>query len=532
MLTAEILPGKGLGPFILGASLHDVLTRCKAQPQTYPKLDLSYSSSQPVSQPIVLGLPANGLRFRFDGPDQRLRLIEVLDFSKSQLTYKDQDLVKVGGSPTTEKPTGVTGPNFRHVYRRLFGLSFPGEYVPPTPGSGSGKGTYILSYPGIAFSFPLQHSAWSPEVDFVDLLLSSSSSPATSMAIFDGESWPQSRGILFNKPPSFPRSSTLALGGKEVGPDEIEKIVVHDQGRLELVRRSSTPFWIILNETSPQELVAELGPPDAIYRKNDRRMSIHRKQSAGSRDQSRPRGHSFAAMYDDSTDTDRSSTTAATEDSDVEDDFYDHEGAASPECFYNYFHHGFDVFISFPATRSPPWGGSAPDEPAPITNRLTTSKLIIHGNIPGSYPFNRHRRSRWVLDFGSNSEASMEGSLESSEQNENGNAPNVTLDSETPFPGISSHLKAVWKDFYGSKDEEMSSQRGMVLNRGWGNSPGSSCELLGGWEDGEAGPSGEVEPTGTAEQGQGGLGNTELFGFPGMIFEVLKNNAVSSLTLY
>ena len=71
----------------------------------------------------------------------------------------------------------------------------------------------------------------------------------------------------------------------------------------------------------------------------------------------------------------------------------------------------------------------------------------------------------------------------------------------------------------------------MVLNRGWGDSPGSSCELLGGWEESAEG----VREDGNRNAGAGGaagLGNTELFGFPGLVFEVLKNDAVSCLTVF
>jgi isoleucyl-tRNA synthetase len=97
------------------------------------------------------------------------------------------------------------------------------------------------------------------------------------------------------------------------------------------------------------------------------------------------------------------------------------------------------------------------------------------------------------------------------------------------FDVISGRLKKVWKDTYAGKEEEKQLQRGMVLNRGWGDSPGSSCELLGGWEESVGGRRKTGDGVMGAEHGQG---NTELFGFPGMIFEVLKNGTVSCLTVY
>lgn len=75
----------------------------------------------------------------------------------------------------------------------------------------------------------------------------------------------------------------------------------------------------------------------------------------------------------------------------------------------------------------------------------------------------------------------------------------------------------------------------MVLNRGWGDSPGSSCELLGGWEDSLGGKRNDDGHGGNGGGGldeENGLGNTTLFGFPGLIFEVLKNGAVSGLTVF
>lgn len=261
----------------LGASLHNVLTRVKSHPQIYPALDLAYSSADPVRQPVILQLPLNGLRLRFDGPDQRLRLIEVLDFSRTSLVYKAQDVLK--SAKPTEQPGSQQGPTFRHVYNRLFGPSYPGEYVPPT--DNSPYGTYVLSYPGIAFSFPLQHSAWSDQCDFVALLSSSAALPATSMAIFQGPSWPEIRAKLFTQQPQYPRSSALVGKNRETLADEIEEFRIFGAGKLEVVRRSNPPLSIKLAETTPQDLIADFGPPDAVYRKNDRRISIHRAAGRG-----------------------------------------------------------------------------------------------------------------------------------------------------------------------------------------------------------------------------------------------------------
>lgn len=451
---------------------------------------------------MVLQLPSNGLRLRFDGPDQRLRLIEVLDFSKVDLVYKSQDVLK--GAKAAEESSAPQGPSFRHVYNRLFGPSYPGEYVPPT--DQSPYGTYVLSYPGIAFSFPLQHSAWSEQCDFVALLSSSAALPATSMAIFQGSSWPEVRTKLFTQQPQYPRSSAVVGKTRDSFADEVEEFHILGAGKLEVARRTSPPLHISLGETTPQDLIAEFGPPDAIYRKHDRRISIHRAAGAGDPLHLSPspgRGMDMA-------DTDHSSNNSVADDSDEE---ISPGSAGDPaslpsECFFNYFHHGFDAFISYPTTSGPAFPASGMPDPAPqpSSSQLTVTKIILHGNVPGSYPFNRHRRSRWTIHLARSGDG---------------------LTSESPYDEISTKLRNVWKNTYSDSSEERALQRPMVLNRGWGDSPESSVEFLGGWEETTA----KGHRSGP-DSHDGGLGNTELFGFPGLLFEVLKNGAVSCLTVY
>ncbi|RAL04275.1 isoleucine--tRNA ligase ISM1 [Aspergillus ibericus CBS 121593] len=499
---AQIFPGKGLG-FIsmltLGASLHNVLSRVKAHPQIYPAIDIAYSSSEPLHKPVTLQLPSSGLRLRFDGPDQRLRLIEVLDFSKITLVYKNQEVLK--GAKPQEQSVTQQGPNFRHVYNRLFGPSYPGEYIPPDSPQ-SPYGTYVLSYPGVAFSFPLQNSAWSDQCDFVALLSSSAALPATSMAIFQGPSWPESRNKLFTQQPQFPRSPALASKSRESIADEIEEFLIFGAGKIEVVRRSTPSAQITLSETTPQDLVAEFGPPDAIYRKHDRRIAIHRAAGRSGGEDPLHMGPSPGRGID-VTDIDQSSTNSVTDDSD--DELFQ-PNALDPsslptECFFNYFHHGFDAFISYPTTPGPAFPGSDQKDPTPPSpsSQLVVTKIILHGNVPGSYPFNRHRRSRWKMIF---------------------SPPDDIVTSETRYEEVSERLRSVWKGSYASAAEERALQRPMVLNRGWGDSPESSVEFLGGWEE----STGKGQRAGHDAQ-DGGLGNTELFGFPGLLFEVMKNGA-------
>jgi len=382
-------------------------------------------------------------------------------------------------------------------------------------------GLYVLSYPGIAFSFPIHTSVWAQGKDYVSVLSSSTSHPAVSMAVFCGDSWPEARKTLYSRAVE-PRKFFMALPKgkemvKEIVPEDVRLIRIHGEGKLELLRPENTPpFWIKLGLTSPQELVSFLGPPDAIYRKNDQRLSIH-KAGLDSRADRRSSSNDNR-IQDDSTDTDQSSAHTATDDSEDENEDGEVAGSVSGECFYNYFYHGFDVLLSTNANPSqcPPSKKSANPEfsetviPADGSKRLVASKVILHGNVPGSYPFNRHRRCRWEIEY-------------LKPQKEKG-----VVNSETPFKELEKRLHNEWKSIYRTPEEARARQRGMVLNRDWGDSPGSSCELLGGWEDSVGGRPMDNNGVGDAN----GLGNTTLFGFPGLVFEVLKNDTVSGLTVF
>ncbi|KAK3693509.1 hypothetical protein B0T22DRAFT_436686 [Podospora appendiculata] len=520
LFSAQLHPGRALGFLVLGASLHDVLTRIKAEPHRFPKIELFYKPTDPVKQPVIVGLPANGMRLRFDGPEQRLRLIEVDDFTKNHIFLKpandkERDLVRP--PPTTPQrtsPDNTPGPTFRHIYQRFLGPTYDGEYVPDAGDVNSRTGTYVLSYPGVAFTFPMLKSDYSPSKDIISLL--SSTAVPNAMAIFSGDSWTTARETLWTE--VLPSTKTFAplAKSKDVCPDEVSLVKIYGGGKLQMFRKwTNSHFWIMLGDTTPQQLIAELGPPDAIYRKNDQRMYIHQIRTA-SNSNGRPNGNDLKRP-DDLTDTDQSSP-AASDDYDSNDEAVEDDIVAnvSGECFYNYFYLGFDILVSTPASpsRPPPSQDENSGIPSALfkswsADRLVATKVILHANVPGSYPFNRHRRCRWEIPYLS------------------GPSTDVVINSETPFVEIEESLREEWKSIYASEADARQKQRGMVLNRGWGDSPGSSCEFLGGWEE-----SGGATP-GVGKKFEGGEDSTTtLYGFPGLVFEVLKNGYVSAVTVF
>ena len=476
----------------------------------FPTTDVLYWPSDPLSNPILVDLPLNGLRLRFDGCEQKLRLIEVLDFTKTQFTYDGKDIVKAS------EPRGdgsSTGPSFRYVYDKLLGPSFPGQYVAPRDTSAAGKGTYVLSYPGIAFTFPIAKSTWNPDDNFVSILSSSSAKPASSMAIFSGTSWQEACHDLYDRPSSVSKP-VVSSRSKDHLADEVEVVHTTCDGKVRFLRRTNSPFDIVLGETTPQDLVAELGPPDTIYAKSDKRLSIH-KTSKDDAEQDRMQQHTGQlTKYEEVLDTDHSSTYTTTDDS--EDDSPSGRDPAEHsnrpiEYFYNYFHQGFDVFITNASTSIPGGRRFVPDPRSArreSSRKLVVTKVLLHGNVPGSYPFNRYRRCRWKVDPSP------------------ADSDSAQVNSETPFAKISTIFLELLKDSLGKDADIRRYRQGMPINRDW-DSPGSSCELLGGWEE-----QSDAQERQVRFKSNSGYGSTELFGFPGLIFEVLKNDTVSCLTIY
>lgn len=468
-----------------------------------------------MTTPIIVTLESDGVRLRFDGAGQKLRLIEVVNFASSIFTYNGHEIYRP--EQATQSPgSPPPGIHYRAV-AKLFGPTFPPEYIPPTSGTTT-SGACILSYPGIAFSFPITSSSKSA-TDAAELLTTSAARPASSLSIFRGRSWAEVRSTLF-APPQTPghlstpskrqrtSSSSAQTSGTAAARDGITSVKIYGQGRIQLTRSAeatSQPINIVLSETTPQDLISDLGPPDAIYHKSDRRLSIHQQS------------HSRARRDD-----------------------ADEDGEATFEHFYNYFRYGFDVLISTAAAPSPASpsmpeallaqfvkladGSGAPSVtqiPRSGANGPVATKLLLHANVPGSYDFGRYARCPWTLEH-----------VPSAKDAE-------PLTSEMKFDKISARLRDVWGGTASSDREEGAGTRGMLLQRGWmsedvdvGFGLGGSAEVVGheAWEEGDGRSGGETDVMDGGDEAEGET--TQLFGFPGLVFEVLKNGVVGCLTVY
>jgi len=90
--SVQVQPGQGLGPLSLKASLYSTLSSLLHHRSTFPRINISFNSANPVSNPIFIELETNGIRLRFDGESQHLEFIEVIEFGKLGFLYNDNTL--------------------------------------------------------------------------------------------------------------------------------------------------------------------------------------------------------------------------------------------------------------------------------------------------------------------------------------------------------------------------------------------------------------------------------------------------------
>lgn len=257
------------------------------------------------------------IRLTFDFECQLLLFIEIVDLSRVSLTYQDHSLKDY---------------KFQTVYDHYFGPTYPGELK---------NSVYTLNYPGLSFRFNVENTKKLQGItDASELLrqVMATNPKASSIAIHHLSKWSEFKTYGF-KAQTVDR---LAVDDIEVSEIRIKGIQHDEEGpntrdgfdldvhffkhpRLE-------NFSLVIDRSLQQDVLAELGPPDEVFLKNDSRSSIHGR-------------------------------------SPVDD--------KSKCVFHNYFRYGFDLLYTM--TRS---GG-------------VLTKVVLHGNLPESVLFGKYRKCNW-----------------------------------------------------------------------------------------------------------------------------------------
>ncbi|CAG8464098.1 19863_t:CDS:2 [Racocetra fulgida] len=203
-----------------------------------------------------------------------------------------------------------------------FSPTYPGELDKT-------KNEYTLSYPGVSFVFPI------PE-EHISLFISSTDLP---LELPDGTSPLLSRlhtyhGANFRNvtAPPLPRNVNPENMGCNGDLGEVESVVAELKRGITvnfLARNNSNQISveILLNVTTPQDLIVDIGSPLRIFYKEEDKMRIHSKDIG----------------IDSAEDGD--TTSNKTLSNGVENHIQEGDMGHPIDYFYNYFHLGFDVLF-------------------------------------------------------------------------------------------------------------------------------------------------------------------------------------------
>lgn len=318
-----ITPGEGVGGVIkLGSTMYTIVTQLTKYEE---KIKIVYSEKEYLDTPITVMVPDLGMRLVFENSiKQELILIDVLDFSKLRLLYNglalneiveqvrpasneingsgDGLVLNVDRLPSREAngttlsaessnesgemevETLVVPPNLGDIYNKLFGPTYPGRVSKDSR-------RYILSYPGIAFKFSIDLDELvaqlksldnANENNIISTLLNwrkQSDVRCISISVFHGSSWDS-----FVKSLTPPKNSTKTLSPRrpESSDLQIESLVVNlKMGIIKIIfetekdRDEKKEYEIRIGQTTQQEVLNILGPPDDYFNKFDSRLLIH-----------------------------------------------------------------------------------------------------------------------------------------------------------------------------------------------------------------------------------------------------------------
>lgn len=357
-MAAAIIPGEGLNHTLkLGNSLHFTVNRLKELNQP---LKIAYTSQRFLDTPILVTLPKLGVRLMFESSrNQELVLIEVLNFDHLKLSYNGALLNDiVYKTPSTDELVGssdvlglwdrkqVLPPKLKEIYNKIFGPTYPGVL-------NLEKKTYVLSYPGISFKFHLELAELlaklanlSDKNDILSKLTNwdhAHDIPCESVAIFKGEDY-----YDFHRRLCAMSRHQVSLPAQKATQLSVEKVSVNlETGKAHftfLAENEAPPATITIGETTQQDILRLLGPPDGYFNKFDSRLLIHKHLKGVS--------------------TER-------------------ENSGSVQKFHNYFRHGIDFLYNL----NPPLQGGGMLE-----------KIILHnGGITESLDFMQWNKCNWEI---------------------------------------------------------------------------------------------------------------------------------------
>lgn len=386
--SIPIYPGEGISNSLtLGQSLYSVINHFNKSDQQYQqhqhKLQISYSSTNYLKNPILVTLPHWGIRLMFENlPQQRLILIEVLNFNFLKFTYNGQLLNDILLNEIFNDNEGDVNPmkyekiykipTLKQIYNKSFGPTYPGKLNLTNK-------TYILSYPGISFKFKIELNELMSKLSnlkddskILSRLINwnkSNDISVKSLSIFNGDNYNYfHENVLQRKNMKIVSNDNLGSGTGLVSIDKLNINVL--QGLIKVYLKyddSSKIFNIKIGETTQQEILNNLGPPDDYFNKFDSRLLIHNHLK------------SLHQLTKSKTTSSSNLSSTSTDDNHSDNSIFK---------FHNYFKFGLDFLFDLNNNNN-------------HKNTGVLTKIIIHnGGITESLDFMRWNKCNWEMISG------------------------------------------------------------------------------------------------------------------------------------
>jgi len=243
MLSFEVVPGKKLGPFVLGMPIGQAIRWVQEHEREINLVEFQFGVE--LEEDVCLDLKDEGLRLHFGGATQTLQSAHVYQLGKLQLTYETKPFAGVR----------AVDPSLLALYQ-VFGPSYPGEML---------NSTYQLNYPGLGFAFPIP-----PQ--FADITEAPVELPDGSVPLADALLL--FKGRLQREPEEVSLSKVTA---KLPHCAHYLQPVVLEVGKG--IRLPAQENLLLPLRCHVQEVRVVLGEPQRTHSKTDARLQIHAREN-------------------------------------------------------------------------------------------------------------------------------------------------------------------------------------------------------------------------------------------------------------
>eukprot|EP01134_Creolimax_fragrantissima_P004072 CFRG4072T1 len=343
VLKLDVVPGKSVGPFVLGMSIGNTIEWLKAHSREIHNVELLYSEHSPFEYDNVIRLTKNGIQLRFTSDSQVMKIIEIFDFSKLQLSYANAIFSSANTAPT-----------FLTV-SRLFGPSYPGQFDHK-------RQHHALRYPGLSFFFPIPERFQNLQSSSTDIITRVYENKVEStcsdnilqlqeppLELPDGTT-PVARRLCVYLPEGHVPPHISSYNGQSPLPVYYDKVKAIAREGIFVVRCGSSVRF----GDSCQDVMCELGPPSKIYYKEEDKMRIHT---------------GFQAQ------------TSTLNPGDYRNTHHlrvgEQCGTHCSDYFYNYFGLGVDILFD--------------------AEKHTVKKIVLHTNLPCHFDFSLYHKCNFKV---------------------------------------------------------------------------------------------------------------------------------------